>query len=80
MPAPIVTEPPLTTYPVVFPTQAIETLEAAAARHIEAALGACFGRVDGPFGAAARLGIKPNTLRARMKRLGIEWRRFRPRK
>ncbi|MCU0833917.1 MAG: sigma 54-interacting transcriptional regulator [Chromatiaceae bacterium] len=57
--------------------EAGETLDAAARRHIEAALADCLGRVEGPFGAARRLGINPHTLRSRMRRLGIDWRRFR---
>jgi transcriptional regulator with GAF, ATPase, and Fis domain len=48
------------------------------ARHITAALRASLGRIEGPFGAALRLGINPHTLRARMRRLGIQWRRYRP--
>jgi transcriptional regulator with GAF, ATPase, and Fis domain len=55
------------------------TLVAVMARHIEAALAACHGRVDGPFGAAQRLGVNPHTLRARMRKLGIDWKRFRTR-
>jgi transcriptional regulator with GAF, ATPase, and Fis domain len=54
-----------------------ETLDAHARRQIESVLADCLGRVEGPFGAARRLGINPNTLRARMRRLGIDWRRFR---
>jgi len=46
--------------------------------HIESALAKCLGRIEGPFGAARRLGVNPHTLRARMRRLGIDWRRFRP--
>ncbi len=56
-----------------------ETLDEASRRHIEAALRRCAGRVEGPFGAARQLGINPNTLRGRMRRLGIEPRRFRHR-
>jgi DNA-binding protein Fis len=33
--------------------------------------------VDGPRGAAALLGVNPNTLRARMRKLGVEWARYR---
>jgi hydrogenase-4 transcriptional activator len=54
------------------------TLDAVMRAHIEAALRASLGRVEGPFGAAARLNINPNTLRARMRRLNINWRSFRP--
>jgi hydrogenase-4 transcriptional activator len=46
---------------------------------IEQALARCLGRIEGPFGAAAALGVNPHTLRSRMRRLGIEWSRFRRR-
>jgi transcriptional regulator with GAF, ATPase, and Fis domain len=54
-----------------------EPLDAAMRRHIEAALARSHGRIEGPFGAAAALGINPHTLRARMRKLGIDWRAFR---
>ncbi|MGD0462260.1 MAG: sigma-54 dependent transcriptional regulator [Tepidisphaeraceae bacterium] len=54
------------------------TLDSMAARHIEAALQATQGRIEGPFGAAKALGINPHTLRSRMRKLGINWRQFRP--
>jgi hydrogenase-4 transcriptional activator len=54
-----------------------KTLDEVVRRHIQTALADCLGRIEGPFGAAQRLGINPNTLRARMRRLGIDWRRFR---
>ena len=54
-----------------------ETFDAAAARHIEAALARTHGRIEGPFGAARLLAVNPHTLRARMRRLGVDWRRFR---
>ena len=57
---------------------AILPLDAAMARHIERALAAARGRVEGPFGAAAMLGVNPHTLRARMRKLGIEWGKYRP--
>jgi len=44
--------------------------------HIEAALRKSRGRVDGPFGAALLLGLNPQTLRSRMRKLGIDSRRF----
>jgi transcriptional regulator with GAF, ATPase, and Fis domain len=59
------------------PPAAFETLDRAMARHVEAALAQTHGRVEGPFGAARLLGINPDTLRARMRRLGVEPRRFR---
>jgi transcriptional regulator with GAF, ATPase, and Fis domain len=68
-------ETPLTRRPEVdgpFPT-----LDAAMARHVEAALTRSRGRIEGPSGAAALLGINPHTLRARMRKLGIDWSRFR---
>jgi transcriptional regulator with GAF, ATPase, and Fis domain len=46
-------------------------------RHIEAALRVTTGRIEGPHGAAMLLEVNPHTLRARMRKLGIDWRRFR---
>ncbi len=56
---------------------AIEPLDVVMRRHIEAALEAAHGRVEGPLGAARLLRINPHTLRARMRKLKIDWRRFR---
>ena len=56
---------------------AFTTLDEQARSHIEAALQKCIGRVDGPFGAARLLGLNAQTLRSRMKRLGIDPRGFR---
>jgi transcriptional regulator with GAF, ATPase, and Fis domain len=56
----------------------LPTLDAVMARHIEAALARTRGRIEGPDGAARILGINPHTLRARMRKLGVNWRRFRP--
>jgi transcriptional regulator with GAF, ATPase, and Fis domain len=53
------------------------TLDAAMRRHIEGALRATAGRIEGPAGAAARLGVNPHTLRGRMRRLGIAAATFR---
>jgi transcriptional regulator with GAF, ATPase, and Fis domain len=47
-------------------------------RHIEETLAQTAGRVEGHFGAARILGLNPNTLRSRMRKLGIDARRFRP--
>ena len=52
-------------------------LEQAMARHIEKALGATSGRIEGPGGAAALLRINPHTLRARMRKMRIDWSTFR---
>ena len=49
----------------------VPTLEDAQREHIRRALQQTGGVVDGPSGAAALLGLKPSTLRSRMKRLGI---------
>jgi hypothetical protein len=49
----------------------------AMAAHIETALSRTAGRIEGAGGAAAVLGINPHTLRARMRRLGLEWARYR---
>lgn len=54
-----------------------ETLDGAQRRHIERALEASLGRVEGPFGAARLLAINPNTLRSRMRKLGVDWKKFR---
>ena len=47
------------------------TLDAVAADHIRTIMRAVRGRIQGPGGAAELLGVQPNTLRARMRRLGI---------
>ncbi|MDX1480292.1 MAG: sigma 54-interacting transcriptional regulator [Woeseiaceae bacterium] len=41
-------------------------------RHIRTALETCGWLIDGPYGAAAVLGLPPSSLRSKMKRLGIE--------
>jgi transcriptional regulator with GAF, ATPase, and Fis domain len=46
--------------------------------HIERALRATHGRVEGPHGAARLLRVNPHTLRARMRKLRIPWKDFRP--
>ncbi len=56
---------------------AVVPLDQAVKRHIEAALAATRGRIEGPHGAAALLEINPHTLRARMRRLGIDWALYR---
>jgi DNA-binding NtrC family response regulator len=55
----------------------IAPLDAAIRKHIESALAVALGRIEGPYGAARLLKVNPHTLRARMRRLGIEWERFR---
>ena len=57
--------------------QAIEPLDTVMTRHIERALTATNGRIDGLHGAARILRINPHTLRARMRKHKIQWRQFR---
>jgi transcriptional regulator with GAF, ATPase, and Fis domain len=52
------------------------TLEEGDRMHIRQALAATNGRVQGPDGAAALLGINPSTLRSRIKKLGITTQRL----
>jgi hydrogenase-4 transcriptional activator len=74
-------EPGATAPPVWPRSEALPShrLSDAMAEHIRAALQRCRGRIEGPFGAAAALDINPHTLRARMRRLGIDWASFRRR-
>lgn len=55
----------------------IVTLDEALRLHIEYALKSCQGRIEGPHGAARVLKINPHTLRARMRKLGVDWGKFR---
>jgi DNA-binding NtrC family response regulator len=47
------------------------------ALHISKVLKITKGKIHGPGGAAELLGLEPNTLRARMDKLGINYRRKR---
>ena len=49
----------------------ILTLQEMERRHIERALHRTDGKISGKGGAAEILGINPNTLRSRMKKLGV---------
>lgn len=40
-------------------------------QHITKTLIYCHGRIEGPFGAAKRLAVNPNTLRSKIQKLGI---------
>ncbi|HZZ72700.1 MAG TPA: sigma 54-interacting transcriptional regulator [Pirellulales bacterium] len=53
------------------------SIDSAMRQHIEQALAATRGRIEGVHGAAALLQINPHTLRARMRKLKIVWRDFR---
>jgi transcriptional regulator with GAF, ATPase, and Fis domain len=59
------------------PPEDIVPLDDAIRRHIVQALRATAGRVEGSRGAAALLEVNPHTLRARMRKLKIDWARFR---
>jgi DNA-binding NtrC family response regulator len=48
------------------------SLQDAVRRHLLAVLSATGGVIEGPRGAAARLGLKPSTLRSRLKKLGMQ--------
>jgi transcriptional regulator with GAF, ATPase, and Fis domain len=58
-------------------TSDILPLATAMRQHIERALAATRGRIEGQRGAAAILDINPHTLRARMRKLGIDPSRYR---
>jgi len=69
--------PPMAPTPLPAPVPTTLSLDAAARAQIERALEATRGRIEGPYGAARLLEINPHTLRARMRKLGIDWRSFR---
>jgi len=52
------------------------SLDELASQHIAHVLTLTRGRVEGPQGAAQILRIHPNTLRAKMRKLGIDWTRY----
>jgi transcriptional regulator with GAF, ATPase, and Fis domain len=63
---------PLRTVPGARPLPSTsETLDAVQRSHIERVLEECGGRINGVGNAAVRLGLHPNTLRFRIKRLGV---------
>jgi transcriptional regulator with GAF, ATPase, and Fis domain len=53
--------------------QVTENLNEVISRHIRRILSKTNGKVNGPDGAAALLGINPSTLRNRMKKLGVSY-------
>ena len=59
------------------PESPFPSLDDAIRRHIEEALLRTRGRIEGARGAAALLRINPHTLRAKMRKLRIEWAQFR---
>jgi len=63
--------------PIATTTSAASTLASHEKDAIEAALRESKGRVSGPFGAAARLGVPSSTLESKIKALNIDKQRFR---
>ncbi len=59
-------------------SDADETLDSVIRNHIIKVVTDCYGRIDGPFGAAKKLGMNPNTLRSKMRKLNIITKRLRP--
>lgn len=51
----------------------MENLDSVVAEHIQKALVQTKGRIHGPHGTAALLGMNPSTLRYRMRKLGIKF-------
>jgi len=77
-PMPPEKRPPTASSRPIDPLEPIEPLEVVTRRHIERALAQTLGRVEGPFGAARLLDVHPDTLRSRMRKLGIQRATFRP--
>jgi DNA-binding NtrC family response regulator len=71
--------PDSTPAPAAPQTPGDKTIDDVQREHITAALAALHGRIDGQHGVAVRLGIHPSTLRAKMRKLNIDWRSFRRR-
>jgi transcriptional regulator with GAF, ATPase, and Fis domain len=69
--------PPVAGAPVPDIPSQLVTLDEAMRAHIERALRLTRGQIEGQGGAARVLGLNPHTLRARMRKLGIDWTRFR---
>jgi len=59
-------------YQESFPEHCLSTLEDREVEMIEAALAETHGRISGPSGAAAKLGIPRQTLESKIRRLGID--------
>ena len=59
------------------PGSVMVPLDEAMRRHIEKALRISQGKIEGPGGVAELLNMNPHTLRARMRKLGLDWKKFR---
>jgi transcriptional regulator with GAF, ATPase, and Fis domain len=55
----------------------VSTLDDAMRQHIQRTLAQTHGTIEGRRGAAKLLGINPHTLRARMRKLNIDWQVYR---
>lgn len=55
----------------------ITSLDDAIRQHISLALNATQGRIEGPKGAAKLLRVNPHTLRAKMRKLKLDWSQYR---
>jgi len=75
--APIPSDPALPLPSRTVSAKEIAPLDDAIRRHIELALSATGGRIEGPRGAAKILQINPHTLRGKMRKLKIDWKDFR---
>ena len=62
---------PLALKNVVSPPEGVDDLDTVQRLHIESVLQRCGWRINGTGNAAERLGVHPNTLRFRMKKLGV---------
>ncbi len=62
----------VTARPAPLPPIELVTLEENERRHIEQIIRHTRGRIAGPLGAAAILGVPPSTLRSRMNKLGLK--------
>lgn len=64
-------QPPATAPSTVSASEPFRTLDAVTAEHIRQAMRTARGKIQGPGGAAELLSVEANTLRARMRALGI---------
>jgi formate hydrogenlyase transcriptional activator len=71
-PGPVLQAPVRELKGIAPPSANVQTLAAAESEAILKALRETSGRVGGPQGAAAKLGMKRTTLQAKMRKLGIE--------
>jgi transcriptional regulator with GAF, ATPase, and Fis domain len=75
--APPSSPPPEASSPPAFSPPRSSKLDDVVVAHLERVLRECRGRIEGPQGAAEILGVNPHTLRARMRKLKVQWGRFR---